>query len=1345
MCNQSDSRKKETRLAIVMYGGVSLAIYMYGVTKELLKLVQATTPGRSGAPQGTEKIYQELGEELDTRFVIDILSGASAGGLNAIVLAKALANNQSIDSLGKLWVSEGDISKLINDKESASEDELKWTRQKRPVSLLNSQRMYCKVLEALEEMEPAPGPSSLLPDGEELDLYVTTTDIKGLNQPIALANHKSVHERRYRQVFHFHYPDQPTGGGNTSAQINSGNPPFTKCNNPFLAFVGRCTSAFPVAFEPMQLRDVEEAFKHHPSLGLEFSKMKEEWRKKNYYCKYPGDDFEDRSFGDGGYLDNKPFSFILETVQRRRSDHIVDRKLIYIEPDPEVIRNDDGKKNKKPNALQNLIAAATGIPRYETIREDLALINERNKIIKQVSDIIKPEIQNAWWKTEASKKGVQVTRWTWSHEWGDRPLDEMAENYGPAYVSHHSLVINIMTNNLAETISRVLNISSEQEKDKIYEKVKEWRKCHYAPNREAKKSPENQFMYEYGHSYRLRRLNFLNRRINELYQLDDKELKKEIESILTQRKYNQDAYRQQYDLLQKNIECKLKDCCQKQFPNKGQLEIIAKNLSDKGLIDQTLFDEIKELLDQRSIDQTLFDEIKELLDQHPVDQKRFNKINELLERLNILSILNENNELLQVYSSNMDDNLKESIDILHDIVYEIQPLINNLNQWWRLKEIINKYPDWNDSDRKDLKGIRESLLEMKQEFRKIYNDLRNVGRKLRASEQSTEELYGAYYEKINQWRLVEEGEKAAEYLQSYFKSLKCILRKAFTEASNACYDLLGLPPKRPNDLPQSPFQTQSNGTKKIVQLCLQHYYQHYAHYDMLILSLLHGTSVGEEASQVDIFRISPRDRTAKDRKKIELAGVSYGHFGAFLSEAWRRNDILWGQWDAAETLIRSLMTNIPNVSEICIDERVKLAHEAIWDEARKARTENIENELTELIEVFRESENQQKRQAAQQSWLDKIAQPFVRRLGSVILGDQYDLKIEDVIEIRDSISKLKDPSTLNPDVSPLSPEYTLKNLARGTRVTGKLLENLAVDYDAKGGLGKYASWLATFGQIWTQLVEAAIPGSLWNLILKPWVIMFFIATIILIVLGYIFQLSQMKNLGFMALVLFFAFNLIFQRLQIYMRYSSWAKLYKIILVFYVILGPIILISSLVLNMISWEWFILLIGLGLFILILPPIIYLIKPVYKWVIEGVRYFSNLFPWSKASRLSKKYKFDQRIRNDEKSANWIVQQFHEGDLKCPHCGVPFQYCKTFQHIRGNKIICGGCHQEYNLYTNTVLEKYEKLTPMQVIMFIHGGLKIASALELDKEEAKQLRDSLLKNHTKNKRQEPNVSASSK
>src|SRR5215204_287010 len=102
--------EEEVRLAVVMYGGVSLAIYMYGVAEELWRLVRATSPDgvydirnppatvRTYGDESTEPIYRDLargtGEgAIRSRFVVDIVSGTSAGGINGVCLATALAND----------------------------------------------------------------------------------------------------------------------------------------------------------------------------------------------------------------------------------------------------------------------------------------------------------------------------------------------------------------------------------------------------------------------------------------------------------------------------------------------------------------------------------------------------------------------------------------------------------------------------------------------------------------------------------------------------------------------------------------------------------------------------------------------------------------------------------------------------------------------------------------------------------------------------------------------------------------------------------------------------------------------------------------------------------------------------------------------------------------------------------------------------------------------------------------------------------------------------------------------------------------------------------------------------
>src|SRR5207249_10256922 len=216
---------------------------------------------------GSARVYRELAKYLDSRdaygngegvirtqFIVDVISGTSAGGINGVFLAKALARNQDMEGLKKLWLSEGDLGKLLNDKRSIQD--LRGFKLKQPQeSLLNSQRMYRKLLEALDNMDTARGENTsevdkkLSPLVRELDLFITTTDIDGIPLPIGLSD-EVVYERRYKNVFHFRYA--------TPEATGSLRDDFIKDNDPFLAFAARCTSSFPFAFQAMRLSDITE-------------------------------------------------------------------------------------------------------------------------------------------------------------------------------------------------------------------------------------------------------------------------------------------------------------------------------------------------------------------------------------------------------------------------------------------------------------------------------------------------------------------------------------------------------------------------------------------------------------------------------------------------------------------------------------------------------------------------------------------------------------------------------------------------------------------------------------------------------------------------------------------------------------------------------------------------------------------------------------------------------------------------------------------------------------------------------------------------------------------------------
>ena len=104
-------REKELRLALVCYGGISLAVYMHGITKEIWNFARASRnfhEGQGEAQSGALAVYQDLLSTISTdgklhmRVIIDIIAGASAGGINGIFLAQAIETGQSLEPLTDL-------------------------------------------------------------------------------------------------------------------------------------------------------------------------------------------------------------------------------------------------------------------------------------------------------------------------------------------------------------------------------------------------------------------------------------------------------------------------------------------------------------------------------------------------------------------------------------------------------------------------------------------------------------------------------------------------------------------------------------------------------------------------------------------------------------------------------------------------------------------------------------------------------------------------------------------------------------------------------------------------------------------------------------------------------------------------------------------------------------------------------------------------------------------------------------------------------------------------------------------------------------------------------------------
>ncbi|HEV7503676.1 MAG TPA: patatin-like protein [Thermoanaerobaculia bacterium] len=339
-----NEKSREVRLGVVMYGGISLAIYINGVAQELFRAVH----GRG--------IYRLIKALTDSDVVVDVISGTSAGGINGIYLSYALCNGKDFSQFADLWRDHGDINKLLR----APDGEMPEAS-----SFLDSEGYYQPQLEAAfrsmgaYEVEASEEDFSAF---RELDLFVTGTDVDGnvytqfddAGHPVDIKDHRAVFLLKHR--------------GDRKQQFSPG--PHPEVTHRALAKLSRLTSCFPVAFSPVHVDLVEEG---NDSVDAKLQL----WGKLG----------KEACFLDGGLLDNKPFTYTLKAIFSRTADQEVDRKLLYVEPDPEVMQQAERASN--PNFLQATLAALIGIPGYESIAEDLKLLSERNSKLTQYNRLVR--------------------------------------------------------------------------------------------------------------------------------------------------------------------------------------------------------------------------------------------------------------------------------------------------------------------------------------------------------------------------------------------------------------------------------------------------------------------------------------------------------------------------------------------------------------------------------------------------------------------------------------------------------------------------------------------------------------------------------------------------------------------------------------------------------------------------------------------------------------------------------------------------------------------------------------------------------------------------------------------
>ena len=470
----SGMREKELRLALVCFGGISLAVYMHGISKEILKLVRAsrTLHGitdrskRAGArfegffsaddPEyDTETVYFDLlraiGRHVELRVIVDVIAGASAGGINGVMLARALAHDLPVAHLRDMWLESGDVGELLAQSQRARRWSkpfmsplvwaLGWSGYSRTVrdsevrhklSLfvrsrwfkppLDGPKMSALMFAAVDGMgDPVDAARSLLPTGLQLELFVTVTDFYGYLQLIRIHDPAVIREREHRHVLRFTYHRFPNG------EVQSD---FGRDNVAALAFAARATSAYPGAFPPAQIREIDEML---AARGREWPRRADFLRANFQRYHRAGLDPLATSFIDGSVLNNKPFAEALEAIRTRPAYRQVDRRLVYIDPDP--VQPSPPPGGRMPGFFATLKGALSDLPRNEPIAEQLEFIsnfNERVRKLRAIVDSARPEIARlvtelAESRIDGSPDVAEI------HAWREAANERAAHDAGFAY------------------------------------------------------------------------------------------------------------------------------------------------------------------------------------------------------------------------------------------------------------------------------------------------------------------------------------------------------------------------------------------------------------------------------------------------------------------------------------------------------------------------------------------------------------------------------------------------------------------------------------------------------------------------------------------------------------------------------------------------------------------------------------------------------------------------------------------------------------------------------------------------------------------------------------------------
>ncbi|MEV5379075.1 patatin-like protein [Streptomyces nondiastaticus] len=351
MTDADDIDRQDIRVAVVMNGGLSLAVWIGGVAAELHLLAMARRWDRA--------VYRSLLDLLHADARVDVIAGTSAGGLNGAFLALGLARERDISSLCSLWRDKGDLAEL-----------LQHPLHRRVPSLLKGDYFLDELRKALRRVLTSPPPAGTgdgRPAGDRpVELIMTGTLWHGRKSSFCDDMGVRITETDHDARFLFTADGagrHPAGDLRDDAVAD------------LLAVAARCSSSFPVAFAPQW---VEVTPEDGPAEGP--------WPSKAGRATFR----TSQHVVDGGILLNKPIRPALEAVYRQPAQLQVRRLLTYVVPDPgeepaaaPAAPEPSGSVPPPPNAPDVVLGVLTRLRATDSVSRELTEIQDRNRDVRR--------------------------------------------------------------------------------------------------------------------------------------------------------------------------------------------------------------------------------------------------------------------------------------------------------------------------------------------------------------------------------------------------------------------------------------------------------------------------------------------------------------------------------------------------------------------------------------------------------------------------------------------------------------------------------------------------------------------------------------------------------------------------------------------------------------------------------------------------------------------------------------------------------------------------------------------------------------------------------------------------